>query len=208
MSKELMGELQSLTEANGRNAHRVATIIRSLLNDRKWIDVEWKGNRDEAEHELSKFSKRMALSIDSLLTMLEFFPKVEDWDGADLEDLRWRSAAELNKRQQARREKQRAAEQREWEKQTKHAGPKPAATEPKQITVSEEIAEVKEQLRVEVKQATSRAISLQQENDQLRAEVRHLKLEYARLHDRYESLKAQLVQARSKYRRKDRRVRA
>lgn len=106
MWKDLMAELENLSESNGRNAHRVATICRQLLGDPKWLDGEWKGNRDEAESALSKFSNRMALSLDSLLVMLDFFPNVEDWDGADLEALRWRSATMLNERQRQRRSQQ------------------------------------------------------------------------------------------------------
>jgi hypothetical protein len=87
MWKELMDELEGLTEATGLNAHRVATICRQFLKDRKWLDDVWHGKLDDAEAELSKFSKRMALSLDSLLTMLDFFPNASDWDGADLVEL-------------------------------------------------------------------------------------------------------------------------
>lgn len=209
MWKDWLAELESLTEASGINAFRVATICRKVLSDRALIDGEWKGKRDDAELVLSKFSKRMAMSLDSMLTMLDFFPKEEDWDGADLEALRWQAAAKLNERQRARREKQRqqlAKESPVTFTQRKAETPPAVVTSsgPSMAEVSEEIAEVRETLRKEVKQAEVKAIDLQRENSKLRAELQQVKLAYAQLQAENAKLRDKLRMAKSKSAKRDR----
>jgi hypothetical protein len=192
MSKRLIKRLEELTEPSGRNAFEVATIARTLLNDAAWLDGPMKGSRDDAEHLIGVFTCKIAIPLDALLTMLEFFPQAEDWDGANLDALRWQAAGKLNERNRSRRERHRLLSP------GSEAAVVISPNGPSMTEVSEEIAAVRETLSKDVKQAEVKAIELQKENSKLRSELQKARLANAQLQAEIARLREELRRVRTK----------
>lgn len=95
--KQKMDELKSLTLANGKNAHRVAILLRELYNDKKWLKAECGDKLDKADDTLAEFSGRFALGPNDMIRMIEYFPDVKDWEGGRLDRLRDESIKLFNR---------------------------------------------------------------------------------------------------------------
>jgi hypothetical protein len=104
---EVLSELKNIVQASGKEAHRVAELVSSLLDLPEWIDGEHGGLRDEAERELDRLCRMIALTIDELLAMVKHFPDPVHWDKADLCALRDAAVDKQRRADEERRAKQR-----------------------------------------------------------------------------------------------------
>ncbi len=86
--KQLIGEAKTLTANNGKNAHRVAEILRQLFNDPKFLEDHCEQSLDKRDDELAQFAGRFALGVNDMLQMINYFPLAKDWADGRLDILR------------------------------------------------------------------------------------------------------------------------
>src|SRR5262245_35526091 len=79
---DVLDELRKIVEKGGAQAHATASLAKELLDNPEWLDGEKGGLRDEAESELDRLTRMIALTLDELLAMVKFFPDVKHWDKA------------------------------------------------------------------------------------------------------------------------------
>ena len=86
--KQLLTEAESLSKSNGKNAWRVAQIVRDLWKSREFLGEACGGVLDDMTSKLAKYSGRFALGVNDMIQMIEHFPEQKDWESGRLDLLR------------------------------------------------------------------------------------------------------------------------
>ena len=95
--RKLFEEMKALTQAIPKNAHRVATIMRELYNDRTFLKNECDDRPSIADEKLGEFSGRFALGPNDMVMMINYFPDLKDWENGRLDRLRDKAITQFNK---------------------------------------------------------------------------------------------------------------
>ena len=108
---DVLAELRKIVEKGGAEAHSTASLAKELLDNPEWMDSEHGKLRDEAEAELDRLTRMIALTLDELLAMIKFFPDIKHWDKADLCALRDSACFKQKEEDDQRRAKERARQE-------------------------------------------------------------------------------------------------
>lgn len=96
--KQLLTEAESLTKSNGKEAWRVAQIVRDLFKSETFLLEACNRKPDDRDSKLAKFSGRFALGLNDMIQMIEHFPDVKNWESGRLDILRDETCKLLNQR--------------------------------------------------------------------------------------------------------------
>lgn len=77
--KQLIIEAKELTKDNGKNAWRLAQVIRDLSKNGDFLSDACKGDLHERDSQLDVFSQRFGLNVIEMIQMIEHFPNLSDW---------------------------------------------------------------------------------------------------------------------------------